>query len=304
MASIDFLIIGAQKAGTTALFHYLSAHPDVFMPPQKEVAFFSRDREYQRGNEWYLTHYFNGSGSKQIKGEASPAYMLFDCVPARIREHSPEIKLLAILRNPIDRAYSHYLMAVRRSIEQKTFDERVAEELQHRWIPDAERNHDLNYILFGEYGRILENYLAYFRREQIKVIFSEHLRSNRLETLNEVFEFLGLNTDVTLPNVDQEHHVGGSAWIPNLPRKVERWLDWLETKHWARKYLLWRFNKETLLFWIETELNVREKKQLSGPSPQARQILKMHYQSDVKRLEHLFGFKVPWPEFHIRARAE
>lgn len=298
MTGVDFLIIGAQKAGTTALFHYLSAHPNVFMAPGKEATFFCNDRKYLLGRERYLTHYFDAATSKQIKGEASPGYMIFDYVPARIKEHFPEIKLIAILRNPIDRAYSHYRMAVRRSVEQKTFDERVAEELQHGWIPDQERNHNSNYILFGEYGRILENFLAHFRREQIEIVFSEDLRSNRLATVNKILKFLDLTTEVTLPNIDEEYHVSGSPRIRGLTMKVDRLLDWLETKRWARKYLLWRFNKESLLFWIETELNVRRKKQTSGPSPRVRQMLKAHYQRDVERLEYLFGLEVPWTEFH------
>ena len=298
MAGVDFLIIGAQKAGTTALFHYLSTHPNVFMPPGKEVAFFCNDQKYLRGCERYLSHYFDAANAQQIKGEASPSYMLFDYVPARIQEHFPEIKLVAILRNPIDRAYSHYRMAVRRSVELKTFDERVAEELQHGWIPDQERNHNSNYILFGEYGRILENFLAHFRREQIEIVFSEDLRSNRLTTVNKVLKFLCLTTDVTLPNIDDEYHVSGSPRIRGLTMKVDRLLNWLETKRWARTYFLWRFNKESLLFWIETELNVKRKKQAKGPSPQARQMLRAHYQRDVEQLEHLFGLEVPWPEFH------
>lgn len=116
---VDFLVIGAQKSGTTSIFNYLSSHPSIFMPQCKEVCFFTRD--FERGVDWYFSNYFPSAPASSIKGEASPHYMYFKNVPERIASLFPDIKLIAVLRNPITRAYSHYQMTVRRNLEKRSF---------------------------------------------------------------------------------------------------------------------------------------------------------------------------------------
>src|SRR5688572_14326389 len=101
----DFLIVGAMRSGTTSLHKYLQAHPDVFVASGKEVHFF--DRRYGRGLDWYRSR-FAGVTTERVVGEATPAYMYDENAIARIAHDLPDARLIVVLRNPVDRAYSHY----------------------------------------------------------------------------------------------------------------------------------------------------------------------------------------------------
>lgn len=103
----NFLIVGAARAGTTSLYYYLKQHPDVFMSPKKEIDFFDVDKNFEKGLDWY-ERYFEGYTGQKAIGEASPLYMYLEKVPKRIAKVIPDVKLIFILRNPVDRAYSHY----------------------------------------------------------------------------------------------------------------------------------------------------------------------------------------------------
>src|SRR4051812_42429120 len=103
----DFLIVGAAKAGTTSLAAYLAEHPDVFMARRKELHFFGREKEYRRGWEWYCSH-FEGAGDARAVGEATPDYMWRERAVERIAQDLPKARIIATLRHPVDRAYSHY----------------------------------------------------------------------------------------------------------------------------------------------------------------------------------------------------
>ena len=109
----DFLIIGAQKSGTTSLFSFIAQHPDCRMPSKKEIHYF--DLNYSKGLKWYLAHFplYNG----KITGEATPYYLFHPDVPSRVKELFSDIKIIVILRNPIDRAYSHFQMERRNKRE-------------------------------------------------------------------------------------------------------------------------------------------------------------------------------------------
>jgi len=144
--SLDFIIIGAQKAATTSLYKYLNAHPAIFMPPDKEVPFFTRPDLYQKGLAWYLQTHFANASPDQLWGKATPQYMCDPQAPARIYHALPEVKLIASLRHPIKRSFSHYKMAVHRGVEQRTFDEAISDLLspvalaQARTLPPGLKN--------------------------------------------------------------------------------------------------------------------------------------------------------------------
>jgi hypothetical protein len=111
-----FLIIGAQKAGTSSLFRYLSQHPDIRLPKRKELHFF--DLQYSNGIDWYERLFPRKKIIKrQITGEASPFYLFHPLVPERVFNHYPNIRLIVLLRNPVDRAYSHFHMERNRNAE-------------------------------------------------------------------------------------------------------------------------------------------------------------------------------------------
>ena len=121
----DFIIIGVQKGGTTSLNRYIRTHRDIGMSITGEVNFFSW--RYIQGLEWYLAH-FPLRGEVPIVGVCSPSYLLHPRVPERVRDALPHVKLIALLRNPVDRAYSHYQMSFRKGIEPLSFEEAIAAE--------------------------------------------------------------------------------------------------------------------------------------------------------------------------------
>lgn len=129
---VDFIVIGAQKAGTTSLFHYLRAHPRIHIPLVKEIGFFSSERKFRKGVAWYLKQ-FADVHPQQIVGDVSPQYMAHPAAPARIHGLFPDTRLIAILRNPVDRAHSGYRMAVRRGGEKRTVEQALSPP--PRWRP-------------------------------------------------------------------------------------------------------------------------------------------------------------------------
>src|SRR5947209_8592328 len=130
----NFLILGAQKAGTTALYAYLRWHPEITGPSFKEVSFF--DRHYARGERWYRAHF--PARRRPFVGEASPSYLFHPLVPERVARLLPDARLVAILRNPVDRAFSHYQHEVSLGREPLSFEEAVAHE-EERMRGEVER---------------------------------------------------------------------------------------------------------------------------------------------------------------------
>ena len=204
----DFLIIGAQKAGTTALYAYLREHPAVAGPPWKEVSFF--DRHYARGAAWYRGNFPNRlylrrmqarTGATPLVGEASPSYVFHPLGPERVASLVPEARLVALVRNPIDRALSHYHHEVALGRESLSFEEALAAE-ETRMSGELERMRDPRYFSHawwnytyaarGLYTEQLERWLERFPRERLLVVPSEDLLDRPRETYARVLDFLGV----------------------------------------------------------------------------------------------------------------
>jgi len=199
----DFIIIGAQKCGTSTMFSSLRKHPDIFLPRKKELHFF--DEKYDKGIGRYL-RYFN---RKKIpptpfcSGEASPFYVFHPLTASRIFQHFPDIKLILLLRNPINRAYSHYHHQRRKGRIAISFENAIYLEpdiLKNRkeaYFED-ENNSDLIYRRFSflarsRYAEQLAVWYQYFSKEQILIIKSEDYFLNPPVTFQQVFDFLGLS---------------------------------------------------------------------------------------------------------------
>ena len=299
--SIDFLVIGAQKSGTTTLFEYMQRHPSLYLPPQKEVHFFVAENVFPRGFDWYIQTYFSGVGEDRLWGEACPSYMGYGAAPARIHEYCPDARLVAILRNPIDRAYSHYRMAVRRGAESRPFRQVIEEQRSHHTgSPETKTMgvSDSPFLLeFGLYGKALGRYLRYFERDQILILFQEDLISRPEELLAELFSFLGADPDYRPPNLGREYHVGGEKRLP--------WLDdWVR----RRKFLKWAFKKalrskrsiQAAKFRFR-QFNIKPVK-VEGPPPEDREFLREAFEEDVALLKRLFSVEPPWPEFRTAGK--
>lgn len=292
--NIDFLIIGAEKAGTTALFRYIWRHPELYLPYQKEVNFFADENRFDRGVPWYIETYFSDADERKLWGEVSPQYMGYTCAPSRIKAAFPEVKLISILRNPIDRSYSHYRMAVRRGTETRSFAEVIADRLEHfSEPPETGGKDDSPYLLnFSLYGKVLERYLQYFGGDQILILFQEDLLSDPRAVLAKLFSFLQVDTAYVPPNLGRRYHAGGVQRIPGLR-------DWIRRqtalKMMARKVLLSEKNAEAVRFWIEV-LNVKpiEDKELTSDE---RRLLREIFEEDVALLKRIFSITTPWSDF-------
>lgn len=153
----SFFVVGAQKAGTTTLHDWLSGEAGVVLPSIKETHFFSHDTRYQKGIDWYLSQ-FQGGKDAVLAGEVDPDYMFYPEAPGRIRKHVGPSKFVFIFRNPVDRAYSHYLMSLRRSIETLPFPEALdAEEKRKSWADETYMS-NLSYIERGKYSEQVKRF--------------------------------------------------------------------------------------------------------------------------------------------------
>lgn len=196
------LIIGAQKGGTTSLFNYLVRHPDVLPPFGKEIHYF--DLHYARGVRWYRGRFPYGY---RLRGgaltlDASPYYLMHPQAPGRAAHLLPDAKLVVLLRNPVDRAFSHYQHEVRGGRESLSFGEAIEMEAE-RLAGEEERlradsgyysynHHRYSYTRRGRYIEQLRRWVEHFPRSRLLVLQSERLFRDPADTIGEVQEFLGL----------------------------------------------------------------------------------------------------------------
>lgn len=300
--NVDFLVIGAQKSGTTSLFKHIQQHPSLYLPPQKEVNFFANDDRFRKGLNWYIQTFFEGAGEDRLWGEVSPQYMGYKCAAPRIHAAFPQVKLIAILRNPIDRSYSQYRMAIRRGIETRSFHEVIANQRRDSLdLPEAEAGHDWPHsvLCFSLYGRVLEGYLRYFDKERILILFQENLLADPHEATSRLFSFLGVDDTYVPPNMGKKYHEGGARRFPMLDRQMEvlnRWIQRQEkVKKMAKKLSISAKHFETAKFWLE-QFNIKAVEDV-GPTAAERQILRELFGEDVAKLKQLFSVAPPWTEF-------
>jgi hypothetical protein len=191
----DFLVIGAMKAGTTSLYHYLRVHPQIFMPAVKELDFFAHEPTPARGIHWYQRHFAQAGVDALAIGEASTMYTKhprFPGTPERIAATIPDVKLIYVVRDPIERIRSHYQHQVALGAERAPLAEAVFG--------------DPIYLNVSRYAMQIERYLECFDRGQLLVITSESLRDERARIVRSVYEFLGVDPDFTPPNLDREFY--------------------------------------------------------------------------------------------------
>ena len=204
----DFIIIGAQKSGTSSLFFYLSQHPLLIPSDVKEVHFFDGGRisgvdQYENGLTSYYAHFplRSSMANGQQTFEASPSYIFHPLVPERIYKLIPKIKLIALLRNPTDRAISHYLHEKRKGREPLPILEAFEQEetrLKPIWENGNFRDRKFttySYKSRGLYKCQMERYLKYFAKEQILIIPSERFFADPLQYLQKTFDFLGVDSN-------------------------------------------------------------------------------------------------------------
>ncbi len=200
-----FIIIGAPKCGTTALWHFLNQHPDVCMSENKEPKFFTEVKgsmekkitgegprlsgTFNKGYEWYSS-LFKDYKKGQLTGEASTIYFATEDSPALIHNHNTDIKLILMLRNPVKRLYSHYWQEYKLGFEFPSFKTMVEENHpRYRY-----------YKKISHYRQNLERYYQYFKPEQIHILIQEEFNNAPEKHLDEVYKFLQLKSNAVNVN--------------------------------------------------------------------------------------------------------
>ena len=193
----SFLIVGAQKSGTTSLASYLSDHPDVLMP-EHPVTFFNRN--FERGLDWYSQHFPTTTEAQKV-GEGTPEYMYHESVAPRIAESLPGVRLIAILRNPVDRAYSHYWHNQTRGREQLSFQGAVAAEPARLSGADPTTRARYAYLDRGRYLKQLKHLRRYVPADHLHVLIFEELRKDPIPVVQQTFAFLGIDSTYVPNNI-------------------------------------------------------------------------------------------------------
>ena len=186
----DFLCVGAAKAGTTTLHDILIQHSDIYLPKFKEAHFFDQDEHFNKGVKWYEKNVFGGVKREKVIGEITPSYLYFEDVPRRIAETiGTDVKLIFMLRHPVDRAWSHYQMHHLRGNEKLSFEDAIKEE-PLRLNGDFLSTSRFSYMDRGNYADQINRFLEFFPKENMHFILFEDFVKDIPTHINAVLEFL------------------------------------------------------------------------------------------------------------------
>jgi len=276
----NLIVIGGLKCGTTSLHHYLNLHPEAGMSRPKELNFFVSELNWELGADWYRSHF---SASAPVRGETSPHYTnrpRFEGVAKRMRETlADEVRLIYMVRHPIDRLLSHYLHNVGGGYESRELADAVAE-------PSS------SYVQRGLYAFQLEPYLEAFGLERILIVSREELGRDRDATVRRVFAFAGVEEGFTSPEFDREWETGsgkGSGGFRMMDRAVRmpglRALD----RNFDRL-------PERMRWLVEKVVHDPGSGEAAKPEidPELRERLANYFRPDAARLEETVGRSFGW----------
>jgi len=285
----NFFIVGAAKSGTSSLFHYLDLHPDIYMSAIKEPHYFCHD---------YFPAHFTGPGDEgfsenrirttddymklfepgiraTIRGEGSVYYAYYPEIAERIYEFNPESKVVLILRNPVDRAFSAYMHTLRDGRETLTFEEALEQEPQRRekgfqplWW----------YRELGRYSAQVERYMKIFPSNQLKILLYDDLR-NTPKVVRETLRYLGLNTDVNI-DTSTKHNISG---IPKSRKLYRFFAEPNPVKEVLKPFLPKSIRQK--LGQQAKAMTLRKETM----NPETRQLLRKDYREDVEKLQGLIN---------------
>lgn len=268
----DFLVIGAQKCGTSWLAEMIARHPEAFVA-SREVHYFNKVDRYEKGKEWYRS-FFPEERGERVVGEATPNYFWtfpesetapdyrMVGVPRLVNELIPDVKLILLLRNPVDRAisaYYHHIRAGRASPNQRIGD------VKDRW----------GITSMGYYDDHLRRWRDYFSDGQLQVhIFEEAVLENRHQTIRRTYRFLGLDPSYTPENIHQKQNARSSHAFLRL-KNFSPLLAWVAPRRVLQSDILQRLAHIPV-------------------SHEERKSLRREYSSHIKRLENLLDRSLPW----------
>jgi len=271
---LDFIGIGAQKAATSWIYKCLLEHPEICGFPGKETYFFTREERYQKGLEYYASLFAHCDRNKII-GEFSTPYLTKDQVPERIKAVFPDVKLIACLRDPVERAQSHILHLESKNEKFKQMD--MAEII--RQVPQV--------LEGGMYGKYLEKYFQLFPRKHILVLFYEDIKKDPVGFMQKVYEFLGADKAFTPPSAEKKYHTSRARLSP-WHKTANRWHKKLRKSGWGRSIIK---GLKALGMNSGTVYNVLDKtgEATRKLTKEEKEYLYGFYKEDVKGLERLVG---------------
>jgi predicted ester cyclase len=234
----DFLIIGAQKAGTSSLYAWLTEHRDVLPAARKEVRFFSRSPETKsiaqywayfplRAHIWLLRR---SRGRPVVTGEATPRYLFDPCVPELVKRYLPDVKIIVVLRDPVDRAISHYWMRFNAGKEPLSLEDAIAAEAGclergcklSAAVEPKRLAVSRSYVARGQYADQLERWFEHFPGDQFCIIDFADLVADPAAVVASTLEFLGVESDASMPQSFEAKKVGRkNATDPTTRRLLE-----------------------------------------------------------------------------------
>ena len=272
----DFIGLGAQRSGTSWIYACLYEHPEIHAPI-KEIHFFSRERNWPKGYGWYESIFADAKKDQKI-GEFSTSYLADRETPQRIHQQYPNAKLIVVLRNPIERAFSNYVNDIMAGTVKASVS--FAEAL-------AERD---EYIINGMYATHLRKYLEFFSRDNILILIHEDIKKDPAAFMKKIYQFIGVDDGFLSFFLNKKVNIG------RVPRFV--WLDRLfihiskGMRLLGMHKLWWLIKKKGLAGNILAVNTKTDKKVASGLSDLDRQRLKNLFTEEIRELETIVGYKI------------
>lgn len=278
----NFIIVGAAKAGTTSLYHYLSGHPNVFMSNPKEVNYFSKEEIMKQGLYYqdfkakdFVSYkkLFSDVSDEIAIGEGSVSYLFYPDTPNKIKTAIPDVKIIILLRDPVERAFSHYLMDYRMGLVSLSFEDIFYKKVDNKKLSLYYQQ----YIELGLYYEQVKRYINLFGKEQVRIYLQEDLRKDANGVVLDLYDFLKIDKSYT-PCVNKEHNAF------SMPKN--EFIHKLYSSNFIRSIASAIFTN-TLKEKVKNIFFERKKKPVLGQS--VRNDLQEMYKKDIQDLERMIG---------------
>lgn len=287
----NFFIVGAQKAGTTSLYFYLKKIPGVYMSPLKEIFYFaphavqSNVADVIRDKKEYLRLFKDARGYTAV-GEATPIYLWDPDAPKLIHQTIPCARIIIILRDPIERAYSNYLMKSKYSGMKSSFHDELMRDYKSQ---EKLFGRSQLYVEFGMYYEQVKRYFDIFGKEQVKIMIFEEFVQHPEESVNEVLAFLGVNYTIT--EIKEQYNPYSVPRSP-LALWIFGFFRWLHARN-IKFYKILTLLPDSLVESLPEKI-LFKRKQKPTIEPKAVNFLQEIYRDDVIRLQSLLDRSLPW----------
>jgi len=287
----NLFIVGAPKAGTTSLHEYLKKIPGIYMSPIKEPHYFDsykipiNHRVHPiRDKKKYLS-LFNKVRDEKIVGESSPLYLSDPKAPKLIHQVSPDAQIIISLRNPVQRAFSEYLMYISWGRLTTTLHDQL--QIQMRGKPDANQIHLM--LEAGLYADDVKRYLDIFGRKNVKILIFENFIKEIKKTIEDILLFLGIDHSLKDFN-ERQAYMEYSVSRGPITQKIR-------TSTLA-EFLAVKFMTRSTRRFVRDNFILKKNQQKPKMDDEDRNMLVNFYWDDVKNLEEILGLKLPWPHFN------